>query len=193
VKEVVNINEQDEKLSINCYFNQLSDQFNVTLNGNYISEDTSYLFVVINEKLTKKRTDSIQVSGRWLIVPPMYANCEDVRSYTTGVNVHKEVFDNCPGDFIVADFNFDGLDDFAVAVDNGGNGGYIYSYYLQKRNKRFELDQFLSGTMERFPVSFNEKEKTLTTSVHANAYENCETIYQLKSGNWKETNRKFVK
>lgn len=180
-----------EGISTNCYFDQLSNKFNFRLIVNYVSEDSAIIIVTTSNKRTDDIVDSIMIQSEYLMLPPMYGDCKDVRSYSTGFNKNKEVVDNCPGDFIVADFNFDGLEDFAVAVDNGGNGGYIYSFYNQNKMGRFENDQFLTEEMQRFPVLFDEKRQKLMTSVHANAYQNCETVYQLSSGGWKQISKTF--
>lgn len=179
--------------SIDCQYDQLSTQFDIQFKLLSINQDSSNLHVFISDKQSNLVIDSISVKTQWIISPPMYGNCKDVRSYSTGVNVQDAVIDNCPGDLIVADFNFDGLDDFAVAVDNGGNGGYLYSFYLQTRKGRFIQDTFLTANMKRFPVEFNKKKKTLITSVRANASEDCETEYQLNGGTWIEIHRKYVK
>jgi hypothetical protein len=193
ISKKTNAKVQTKNHPINCYYDKLSKQFNSTIEINQINEDSSKIFIKIFDKDSKKMIDNIDIQTQWLIIPPMFANCQNVRSLSTGVNTDKEVIDNEHGDFIVADFNFDDLDDFAIAVDFGGNGGTIYSFYLQRANGKFELDQFLTETMLRFPVAFDRKEKTLTTSVHANAYENSETVYQLRNGKWKMIEEKFVK
>lgn len=181
-----------ETQPLNCYFDKLSKQFNTKLEITRITEDSTQIIIEIFDKVSKNRMDKIIVETEWLMIPPMFENCDNVRSFTTGVNTEKEVIDNEHGDFIIADFNFDNLDDLAIAVDFGGNGGTIYSFYLQETNEKFRLDQYLSETMQRFPVAFDRKKKTLTTSVHANAYGNTETIYQFKNGQWKIIHQKFV-
>ena len=177
----------------NCHFDQLSKQFDVKLNVNFIYEDSAKINVIIIDKKTNNTIDSINIYSEYLMLPWMFGSCENVMSLTTGFNKEKEVVDNSPGDLIVADFNFDGLDDFAVAIDNGGNGGYIYQFYLQHTKGKFVIDKFLSEEMLRFPVTFDKKLQTLMTSVHANAYENCEIVYQLTGNDWRQISKKFVK
>lgn len=187
-----NPNKQKDFVT-NCHFDQLSKQFDIKLNVNFIYEDSAIINVVIIDKKTNKTIDSISIFSEYLMLPWMYGGCENVMSVSTGYNKEKEVEDNSPGDLIIADFNFDGLDDFAVAIDNGGNGGYIYEFYLQHKKGNFVIDKFLSEEMLRFPVKFDKKRKTLITSVHANAYENCETEYHLKGNIWCQISKKFVK
>lgn len=176
-----------------CYYDKLSNQFNVSVEVNQINEDSSKISIAIFEKTSKKIIDRIDVNSQWLIIPPMFSDCQNVRSFSTGLNADKEIIDNEFGDFIVSDFNFDNLDDFAIAIDFGGNGGTIYSFYIQKANGKFELEKFLSEKMLRFPVSFDRKNETLTTSVHADAYGNSETVFQLRNGKWKQISEKYVK
>ncbi|MGJ8661747.1 MAG: XAC2610-related protein [Bacteroidota bacterium] len=176
----------------NCFFNQLSEQFNFKLNVNYITPDSATIYVTPISKNSNQIDDSIFIESEYVWLPPMYGECFDIRSFSTGFNSDKEVMDNCPGIFIVADFNFDKKDDFAVAVDNGGNGGYIYAFYLQTKNGAFKIDKFLTEEVLRFPVSFDSKSQTILTSVHANAYQNCETVYKISRGNWKVISRKLI-
>lgn len=179
-------------LTTECYFDQLSSQFNFRLFVNYITEDSAVLTVTTSNKHVDKIIDSIIINSEYIMLPPMNGDCKDVRSYSTGFNQNKEIVDNSPGDFIVADFNFDGLDDFAVAVNIGGNGGYIYAFYIQNKKGKFLIDTFLSDKMLRFPVLFDKKKRTLMTSVHANTYQNCETKFQLTNGKWKVISSKLV-
>lgn len=176
-----------------CYYAKLSEQFNVSVEVNQINEDSSQICIEIFEKASEKIIDRIDVNSQWLIIPPMFSDCQNVRSYSTGVNLDKEIIDNEFGDLIISDFNFDNLDDFAIAIDFGGNGGTIYSFYIQKANGKFELEKFLSETMLRFPVLFDRKNKTLTTSVHADAFGNSETVFQVRNDKWKQISEKYVK
>lgn len=175
-----------------CYFNQLSKQFNFRLNVRYHREDSAIIYVTTLHKKTDELIDSILIKSEYLMYPPMRGNCEDVRSYSTGHNEYKAIVDNSYGIFVVADFNFDQKDDFAVAVDNGGNGGYIYAFYLQTKNGGFVIDEFLSKEMLRFPETFDKNKQSLMTSVHANVEQNCETVYQLSGNTWKQTSQKLV-
>lgn len=182
-----------EHFSNKCYYDKLSNQFNASLEVNQINEDSFKISIEILDKTSEKIIDRIDVQSEWLIIPPMFSDCQNVRSLSTGVNVDKEIIDNEFGDFIVSDFNFDKRDDFAIAVDFGGNGGTIYSFYIQKANGKFELDDFLSETMLRFPISFDSKNRTLTTSIHADAFGKNETVFQLRNDKWKQISEKYVK
>ncbi|WP_353150184.1 hypothetical protein [Chryseobacterium sp.] len=47
--------------------------------------------------------------------------------------------------FFVKDFNFDGLEDFTIVWDQGGNAGKLYEYYFQDKNGIF-------STIDSFPL-----------------------------------------
>ena len=177
--------------SSDCFYEQLSEQFNFRVFVHFYAEDTAMLRVSALDKRTNNLVDSISLSSGYLW-SSMYANCKDVRSYVTGFNQDKQVVDNCPGTFIIADFNFDGLDDFAIGIDSGGNGGTVYAFYVQTKKRTFELDNYLTEEMERFPVSFDQKNKILMTSVHANVSQDCERVFQLSKSGWKEISKRFV-
>lgn len=105
-----------------------------------------------------------------------------VRSYSTDVNTTTDVLDNDYGDLIVADFNFDCKDDFAVKMDEGGNGGPVYHYYLQNSNgSGFTSDSFLNTEVLFFPSEINNRTNTLTTVVHASAVDQCKRVFRYSS------------
>ncbi len=89
------------------------------------------------------RLDFIHWSG--------FPDCNNCLSYITGKNKERIVTDNDYGELVIADFNFDGREDFAVYNDIGGNGGPMYTYYMQNENEEFRSDAFLSDTMKYFP------------------------------------------
>ncbi|HCS19863.1 MAG TPA: hypothetical protein DIW47_04770 [Bacteroidetes bacterium] len=133
------------------------------------------------------------------IIQPVYVlysnwiDFEKSRSFITGVNKNKIAPDNYYGDFVVADFNFDKRNDFAIINDMGGNGGTFYSYYIQGADKQFALDSFLTDSMTYFPAEFNSKNKTLVTYTHAGACWLGEHIYQIGTVNkWSELSHRQI-
>jgi hypothetical protein len=117
-----------------------------------------------------------------------FSDCKEVRSYSTHVNDTLASGDeNDSGNLIVADFNFDGLEDFAIKCDPGGNGGPIYEYYLQESDKKFHKSDYLSKSMMFFPIEINAEKNTLTTLVHANSYQKERQVFKYKkrSKKWK--------
>jgi hypothetical protein len=141
--------------------------------------------------VSKKQVQKILANGTYLF-SNVLKNCDFVRSYATGFNKGNEVVDNDFGDLIIADLNFDGKDDFALKKDSGGNGGPVYNFYVQN-NGKFILDKFLTEQMEFFPTRINKNNKTLTTFVHANAYQLGEHTYRFAANKWKETKHKLIK
>jgi hypothetical protein len=75
---------------------------------------------------------------------------------------------------------------------SGGNGGLLYSYYVQTTAKKFVSDKFLTDSMSYFPNEINKKKQQLTTLVHAGACCAGEQIYQYNSsGKWKQISHKY--
>jgi hypothetical protein len=122
-----------------------------------------------------------------------FVNFDESRSYITGVNKNKAVCDNYYGDFVVADFNFDLKNDFAIINDIGGNGGTFYSYYIQQGDHKFVLDKFLTDSMTYFPTKFIKKDKILVTYAHAGVCWLGEHKYKLdKTNKWAELSYKEI-
>lgn len=157
------------------------------------SGDSSILYVSIFDKKTKKKLDSIEILTVYYF-GGVFESKKNARSFITGKNKSKETIDNDFGDLIVADFNFDSKEDFAVVNDTGGNGGPLYSFYLQNEKGRFEKDEFLTDSVIFFPSRINLKNRSLTTRVHADICGFNETVYQYysKSKQWKRKSRKYV-
>jgi hypothetical protein len=134
------------------------------------------------------------------VVQPAYVfhaasvKLDDARSYITGVNKNKQVCDNYFGDFVVADFNFDSKNDFAIINDIGGNGGAFYSFYIQQESKKFIFDRFLTDSMVYFPSDINSKGRILKTYVHAGVCWVGEHKYRLDATTkrWSEISHKEI-
>ena len=103
------------------------------------------------------------------------------RSYITGKNVKAEHMDNDFGDLIIADLNFDGKEDIALKYDSGGNGGPLYNFYVWQPSGLFVKDNFLADNMQFFPADINSKDKTLTITVHASAFDNNKTTFKYNT------------
>ena len=144
----------------------------------YKSFDSCIVTIRVKNKTTKKIIQTVHFTTKFLF-DSSYVNCNNVRSYTTGKNKNAFVGDNDYGDMIVADFNFDNREDFAIKRGEGGNGGPNYDYYIQTSDTTFKLDKFLSDKMIYFPSHFDKNKKTLTTLVHASAVGMGETTFKL--------------
>lgn len=184
--------------SQNCLHENLSKSFDFKTHLKRINRgdklmDTCIVTVKIIKKETKKTIQMIHFGSGWLF-DDAYNKCSDVRSYITGYNKKAMVQDSDFGSIIVADFNFDGKEDFALKNDSGGNSGPTYSFYLQNQKGKFIKDIFLSEEMEFFPCIINKKNKTLTTIVFLDATQNSKMIYQysLKKKIWKRIEHTFL-
>lgn len=172
-------------------FKNLSRQFDVHLDITRFVEgdiihDSCIVKAILIDKKSKDVFDSLLVTSLFF-----YSNFYDlpahIVSYSTGTNVFKQVVDNYVGDLAVIDLNFDGKDDVALISDMGGNGGPLYSYFLQQPNRKFVLDRYLTDSMSYFP-DVNKKRNTLTTYVHAGACCVGKHVYKFNTSNqqWKQ-------
>jgi len=94
-------------------------------------------------------------------------------------------------DFIIGDYNFDGLEDFAILYDSGGNGGPSYAYYFQNNNEEFYLDQDFLLNQGSFPKKIDHINHTLTTIVPIGCCKTSTTIFQLdKNNGWNVISQK---
>jgi hypothetical protein len=155
--------------------------------------DSCVISVTITDKLHRRPPQLIQYSATHL-ANDAFSKCNAVRSYVTGTNQQAQVVDNDYGDLVVADFNFDGHDDFAVKLDSGGNGGPLYNFYLQKPSGQFALSSFLTEEMQFFPKRFDASRHTLTIVVHANYKQMRETTYQVNTQTdaWRQIRQRLV-
>ena len=154
--------------------------------------DTCLINISIFDKSSNKIIQEIQYSSEFYY--DAFSKCDNVRSYTTNFNRDSIALDNDYGDIVVADFNFDNKDDFAIKNNSGGNGGPEYRFYIQDLSGKFIFDEFLSTKMIFFPIHINVTNQTLTTIVHANALQSTETKFKVNLNNqkWKIVKSKLI-
>jgi hypothetical protein len=180
-----------------CYYTNLSRQFNLAVDVQRFAaendNDSTIVWLRVKNKTTGTTTDSFMVSSLYFYYT-IFTACDSVTSYATGYHANKTIVDNMFGDIVVADLNFDGLDDIAVTNDGGGNGGPLYSYYLQQYNGTFERNAFLSDTMIFYPTVVDSVKSQLTTHVHAGAYGYSVNVFQYYPdiNRWEARPRKIV-
>jgi len=178
-----------------CIHRKLSKKydFKVNLNRPTPGADDEKIVVTVDviDKVSGKKNQEITVKPTF-IFSDVFVNCNRVRSYTTGVNQNMESVDYDFGDLIVADFNFDSREDFALKTESGGNAGPSYDFYIQNADGKFSLDTFLTNQMGSFPKRIIKSNRTLVTSIHANANQQCETTYRLDENKWKRIKRRWV-
>jgi len=111
------------------------------------------------------------------------------RSYITGQNAQSESGDDYFGELVVADFNFDGLEDFATAIGHGADNGSHYAYYIQNENHRFEYNAYLTENVIWFPQEINDSLKTFTTLVPWTMVGLCHKTFKYYPGRkkWRVT------
>ncbi|MCG8577829.1 MAG: hypothetical protein MI810_23325 [Flavobacteriales bacterium] len=158
-----------------CYYDSLSNQFNISIESkkNKVKNstlDSVYIKVVIRNKDTDSVIQTIR-KNQELAWDSQESNCSHVRSYQTTLNLDLPVVDNDFGRLIIADFNFDGLDDFAFSYDASVTSGPIYHFYIQQTDGTFIRQVFLSENMAFFPAIIDTEKKQLITHTHANTYQ----------------------
>lgn len=116
------------------------------------------------------------------------------RSYFTGFNADYDDIDNYCGEIVVADFNFDGLEDFATPIDQGASNGPHYAFYIQNKKGKFELSSYLTENIIWFPTTWNKLKRSFTTEVPCGATCLMYNTYKFQSNtnSWKKTDSSFV-
>lgn len=168
------------------YNYQLLDTFRCT--GQYDFRDTTIRLIRIFSK------NGVLVQD---IVPPLYiepwyidsySNIRISRSYLTEKNANYDDADNYCGEIVIADFNFDGLEDLATPYGSGADNGPNYAFYIQEKDGVFEYNDFLSDNVVWFPEIWNKRKKTFTTKVAGGVYYIGYNTYQYSSisKTWKQ-------
>jgi hypothetical protein len=193
-------NEKSEVNSVttnSCELTNLSEQFDINFHISRYSDeraiyDSCLIKLMIADKQTKKKTDSTELMSLFLF-RDTYSYCDSVTSFSTNYNNNRTVVDNYFGDIVVADFNFDNKDDIAFITEIGGNGGPLYSYYLQADNKKFYIDKYLTDSVTYFPQIIDKNRHSLTTRVHAGACCTGVHVYQFNKSTrmWRQLSHKI--
>jgi len=128
-----------------------------------------------------KRTDSI---GLEIMAFMSYGeDINDTRSYITNKNNSKQMVNNNAGDFVVADLNFDGREDFSVVNNTGADVGPYSVFYVQNAEGKFKRDVFLSDSVQFFPNEIYPKNRILVTYIHAGVCGVGQHKYKLNKAN----------
>ena len=154
--------------------------------------DSCQVKITVINKLSRKAIFTTEFASGFLY--SAYDQCNTVRSYTTGTGQDADIKDYDYGDLIVADFNFDGREDFAAKIDQGGNGGPFYRFYIQQPTGQFRLSRYLTDNVEHFPSKFDSVHKILTVLTHADSMAEGETTYKLNSqtGRWRRVSYRRI-
>lgn len=180
-----------------CNYTDLSDEFEFATNMRRYKVgkvgDSCQVRIFVTNKRNNQPLQKISYSSLDFF-DDAFLNCENVRSYTTGKNKKNEVENGNYGDLVVADFNFDGKEDFAVINHSGGISGPSYSFYMQVKDKQFELDSMMSSLVNFFPAEMHRTAKKLVTIVPVSAGEKTRTVFQYhrRSKSWSKVHQEFI-
>jgi len=180
-----------------CIHDDLSQTLRITARAERKPGDSLIAFncpirVTISDKASKNKIQVISFTATALY-PRSFTKCSWVRSYTTGKNRNADIGDNDFGDIVVADFNFDSLEDIAIKSDDENSGTY-YRFYIQGKDKLFKLDSFLTDSMSIIPTYFNRTKRILTTYERAGALFYGEHRYRLdiRKTKWSMIRHRFI-
>jgi hypothetical protein len=166
-----------------CRLEDLSRKFTflAAADRSNVGPATVPVSIEVIRKADRKRVQMLSLRSG---VADIFSECEAVRSYATGKHANEDVADNYWGDLIVADVNFDGREDLAVAEDSR-NTGTTYGFYIQSSAGTFIRDRYLSDGF--FPYKIDRKNKTLTTSTAASTGGYTETVlkYDPRTKKWR--------
>ena len=173
-----------------CKYVNLSNKYIYEIISLKKREDDRTLFTdvyinIINKK-NSKVIQTIHRSGDEvrMLYEDTFNNTSSSRSYITGFNKSKMINDGDFGDIIILDFNFDGKEDLAIKKDVGRE--CYYDFYIQKSEKEYILDNFLSNeNLGRFPrIDFGKKKMTYAGMMGAGRWWQSEYIYNQKTNKW---------
>ena len=169
-----------------CIYTKLSEKYIYEVK-NIQNCDSSDLacenttIVIIRDKKTLMVVDSINMFSGNHFSDVFTKPDERSKSYFTKYNLDATNVDGDFCDFIVADFNFDNKEDFAIVFDSEGSAGVTYNFFVQGLDSKLSLNTFLTDTLRVFPVQFYPKTKRLKSEARSGTCWHFETIYQLKN------------
>jgi hypothetical protein len=155
-------------------FKDLSHVYNYKIVDKYHRSESYYDSVSRVIRIFDKKDSLIQKIYPKLEMTPWYFLDLSIplrlsRSYITGKNADHADIDNYCGEIVVADLNFDGLEDFATPIGSGADNGPHYAFYIQDTNRRFKLNRYLTENVIWFPTTIVDSLMTFTTTVPCGA------------------------
>lgn len=142
-----------------------------------------YKFIIEAEEYKNNKEQKYPISA-WIIVTDKKSKKTqeihfEPNSWTTLSELPCEKF-------IIKDYNFDGLEDFAVIWDDGGNGGELYEYYFQDKNGKFSSKDPFPLQHGMLADDIDAASRTITTrSVVGCCNYNLNTYKFTSNGEWK--------
>lgn len=118
--------------------------------------DSCIVHVFVFDKMTSQPVDTISFTSHFIPGDSTYWHVRN-RSYQTGWNLKSALF--AWDAIIVADFNFDGMDDFAAQIGGGGSLGPIYNFYIQEPKGKWQLAPYLCDSVSFCRLYFEPDNK----------------------------------
>lgn len=174
-------------------FNDLSNKYNYKITDQYYCVNSQWDYDSVSRVINifNKKDSIVQEIHPNLRMSPWYFHMNEVhlrlsRSYITMKNANYKDMDNYSGEIVVADLNFDGLEDFATPIDQGVDNGPHYAFYIQNKNYRFEINNYLTDNVIWFPEKINNSLMTFTNMIPCTIYGlNYNTFkYNSASNKW---------
>lgn len=166
-------------------FNNLSDKFNYIITGINVGDDDYEIKInVINKN--NSQTEIVEFTPNLLNKNFKFI----AKSYLFETKINENIEN--PNNFIISDYNFDGLEDFAILFDIGGNSGPLYSYFLQNRDGTFTEDEKFPLYQSVFPVTIDKNSKSLITETANGCCKIKTIVYQLSIKGWNVTSSEKV-
>ena len=163
LKTTTDTTKAKQKFGLICDNNTVSDEFDFQLSGYTPTgdeDDDNHVSLAIISKKDKQLVQTITLEKG----AAFRYDCSSF-SFAKDNAVKDSVSDGIYGDLVVADFNFDGKEDLAVAFEVGFSE--FYNFYLQD-NGKFVLNNYLTDSVGLIP-NLDVANKTLTTWIREGA------------------------
>lgn len=158
------------------FFTDLSNVYNYKIIDKYISKKNKKFYDIVSREINvySKNNSLIQKIYPELLMRPWYFDdnypLRKSKSFITRKNAYYDDIDNYCGEIVVADLNFDGLEDFATPVNSGADNGPHYAFYIQNELNKFKLNNYLTENVVWFPEKINDSLMTLTNEIPGSVY-----------------------
>lgn len=157
---------------VRFFFADLSEVYNYKLVDYFYARNVKHYYDSVVRKISIYSKDDSLIKriniGQLEHGCPWYLGDKKLRtsrSFITGKNAFYDDVDNYCGEIVIADLNFDGLEDFATTIGSGADNGPHYAFYIQKEAGKFECNNFLTKEVVWFPEVFNDSLNTFKTIV----------------------------
>lgn len=160
-------------------YTHISDEFNFIIEFNDVGGTSQEIISIYRKRdnsLSQRIVCEVNISGL----------STTSRSFITGYMKEADCLDFDCGDIVVADFNFDGLEDFGIKRDCS-NSGCAYIVFIQSPQGGFYKDEELTDLMVGLPGEFDNHTKTMTIYGMSGCCTTTETSITYNQGKWTST------